>query len=198
MKVLLKAVAVAGLASFAVVGAAASASFAVAVHPPVTASSPPCDTNSNPYCIPLGSEKQVTSFSANCPSTIQNPDLTMWIVFVDGNGHFYGPTNHPLTNGGNVEGDAYFFGSVPGPSATSPPTVVYQYFGQAHGWFGNNNFPSSNPGAPAPGPNAEVTAGTLTFHGTGDLGTLDVQDEGGQTISASGHPSGWGHFKMTC
>lgn len=162
-----------------------------------TATQVPIDS-SNPLFIPIGvppvGVPGVTF--VNCSTTIEGAYAAL--EFVDGNGHLYGPTNHPLTNGANVEGDAYWLGFAGDPTVQgSNPPLVYSYFGQAHAWFGQNNYPSP-PGGPAPGHNAEVTAQTIMFHGTGAGGSLDVQASFGQTQSASGHQSGWGHLKVTC
>lgn len=154
----------------------------------------------NPLFIPLGAPPPAGSQGVtfvNCSQTVQ--DSYAAIEFVDGNGHEYGPTTHPLTNGGNVEGNAYWIGFDSDPTA-GPANVTYTYYGQGHAWFGQNNFPNPN-GGPAPGGNAQVQAQTFMFHGTGvgdSSGSIDVQGSFGQTQSASGHQSGWGHLKVTC
>lgn len=150
---------------------------------------------SNPLFIPIGvpppSGSQGVTFAADCPAALQTALAA--IEFVDGNGHVYGPATHPLTNGANVEGNAYWLGF------DGNGDLVYSYSGQGHAWFGQNNLPT--PGEPAPGHNAEVQAQTIMFHGTGvdgTAGSLDVQASFGGTQSASGHQSGWGHLKVTC
>lgn len=168
---------------------ATSSSAALAVAYPV-----PID-GSSPLYIPIGvpppSGSQGVTFGANCPAVLQSASAA--IEFVDGNGHVYGPTTHPLTNGANAEGNAYWLGFDDNGS------LVYSYYGQGHAWFGQNNLPTI--GGPAPGRNAEVDAQTIMFHGTGvdgSTGSLDVQASFGGTQSASGHQSGWGHLKVTC
>jgi hypothetical protein len=162
----------------------ATAVFATAVQIPIDQTSP--------LFIPVGAPPTGVpgvSVAADCPAVIQTAAAA--IEFVDGNGHVYGPTTHPLTNGANVEGNAYWLGF------DDNGALVYSYFGQGHAWFGQNNVPNPS-GGPAPGSNAEVQAQTISFHGTGALGSLDVQASFGQTQSASGHLSGWGHLKVTC
>jgi hypothetical protein len=156
---------------------------------------------SNPLFIPIGAPPPAGTPGVtfvNCPATVQSAYAA--IEFVDGNGHEYGPTTHPLTSGGNVEGNAYWIGFAGDPTQPGPtPQVVYTFSGQGHAWFGQNNVPT--PGGPAPGGNAQVQAETFMFHGIGvgdSSGSLDVQASFGMTQSASGNQSGWGHLKATC
>ncbi len=157
---------------------------------------------SNPLFIPLGAAPPAGTKGVtfdNCSSAVQTSYAA--IEFVDGNGHLYGPSTHPLTNGANVEGNAYWIGfdgdpTVPG----SNPAVTYTFYGHGHVWFGQNNFPTPS-GSPAPGNNAQVQAQTFMFHGTGvgdTSGSIDLQGSFGQTQSASGNVSGWSHLKVTC
>lgn len=190
MKVLMRAVTAAGLASFAVVGLAATTSSATAVKIPID--------QTNPFFVPIGSPPPAgKGFSyVNCTSVVLSAMAAL--EFVDGNGHLYGPTTHPLTNGGNIEGNAYLLGFDQNTGA-----LLYSYYGQGHFWVGQNNspLPPGTPNAPTPGPNAQVQAQTVMFHGTGvgdTTGSIDVQGSFGQTQSASGHQSGWAHLKITC
>ncbi|HLX87045.1 MAG TPA: hypothetical protein VKR22_01085 [Acidimicrobiales bacterium] len=179
------------LACVGVLGASASSAFGIAMHVPIDPTSP--------LFIPLGPIPPGVpgvTVDPNCPPAISTAFAAF--EFVDGNGHVYGPLAHPLTNGANVEGNAFFLGLT---DPTDPTSVAYAYAGQGHAWFGSNNFP--NPMTPdiTPGPNAQVSAQTFSFHGVGVNGTpgsLDVQGSFGQTQSASGHQSGWGHLKVTC
>jgi len=171
-----------------VLAVSATEAFAVATQVPID--------QSNPLFIPIGPPPPAgtpgVTFSANCPAVLQTASAA--IEFVDGNGHLYGPTTHPLTNGANVEGNAFWLGF------DGNGNLVYSYSGHGHAWFGQNNFPNPN-GGPAPGNNAQVAAQTFMFHGTGvgnSTGSIDVQASFGQTQSASGHQSGWGHLKVTC
>jgi hypothetical protein len=153
-------------------------------------------SQTSPLFIPIGSPPPVgqgISFGANCPADLQTASAA--IEFVDGNGHVYGPTTHPLTNGANVEGNAYWLGF------DSNNNLVYSYYGQGHAWFGQNNMPNMDGSGGTPGPNAQVFAETFMFHGTGvgaSTGSLDVQASFGATQSASGNQSDWGHLKVTC
>jgi hypothetical protein len=167
--------------------------FAVATTVPISPT--------NPLFIPIGTPPPPGSQGVtwvNCPASVQTPFAA--IEFVDGNGHVYGPSTHPLTNGANVEGNAYWLGFDGDPTvAGSNPNLVYSFYGHGHVWFGQNNYPTA--GGPAPGSNAQVTAQTIMFHGSGvggSIGTIDVQASFGATQSASGNQSGWGHLKVTC
>jgi hypothetical protein len=188
---------------FSLVGASAllcAASFSMSATASAVATPVPIDP-ANPLFIPFGflpPEGTPGVTYVNCPAVIENSFNA--IEFVDGNGHLYGPTAHPLTNGGNVEGNALWIGFAGDPTQGGPlPPVTYTYSGHGHAWFGQNNFPTN--GGPPPGPNAQVTANTLMFHGPGvgdTSGSIDVQGSFGATTSASGNQNGWGHLKVTC
>lgn len=187
-KVIVRMAGAAAFVCLGVLGTPATAAFAVAVQVPID--------QANPLFIPVGAPPPVgvpgISFAADCPAVLQTALAA--IEFVDGNGHVYGPTTHPLTNGANAEGNAYWLGF------DGSGNLVYSYYGQGHAWFGQNNVPNPT-GGPAPGHNAQVQAQTIMFHGTGvgdSTGSLDVQASFGGTQSASGHQSGWGHLKVTC
>jgi hypothetical protein len=184
------------------VGASAllcAATFSMSATASATSTPVPIDPT-NPLFIPLGPPPPVGSKGTtfvNCSPAVETSFAA--IEFVDGNGHMYGPTTHPLTNGGNAEGNAYWLGFDADPTK-GPANVTYTYYGEGHAWFGQNNYPLPT-GGPTPGSNAEVQAQTFMFHGTGVEGTsgsIDVQGSFGSTQSASGHPSGWGHLKVTC
>jgi hypothetical protein len=161
-------------------GVFTSGAFGAAAHIPIDPSSP--------LFIPIGTPPppgKGISFSANCGTAVETAMAAM--QFVDGNAHVYGPTAHPLTNGANVEGSAYWLGF------DQNNNMVYAYWGQGHAWFGQNTNPTGN--------SQQVQAQTIMFHGTNvndPTQTLDVQASFGGTQSASGHQSGWGHLKVTC
>jgi hypothetical protein len=187
-KSLIRVAGVSALSCGAMVTMSGTAAFAVATQIPIDPS--------NPLFVPLGPPPPAgtpgVTFGANCPPALQTAAAAF--EFVDGNGHLYGPTTHPLTNGANVEGNAYWLGF------DGDGNLVYSYYGQGHAWFGQNNVPNPQ-GGPPPGPNAQVSAQTFMFHGVGvgdSTGSIDVQGSFGGTQSASGHQSGWGHLKVTC
>jgi len=176
---MIRTVVLAGLVTAAVGGVAGTGAFAVSAPVPIDPSSP--------LYIPIGAPPPPgpgVSFGSNCPAVAQTAFAVL--EFVDGNGHVYGPSTNPPTNGANVEGSAYWLGF-------EGNELVYAYFGHAHAWFGQNVNPTGNA--------QQVFAQTVMFHGTSvddSTQSLDVQASFGGTQSASGNQNGWGHLKVTC
>jgi len=117
----------------------------------------------------------------NCPSFMYTDAPTF--VFSSGSAVLYGPSSNPNTYGGNVEGTATLTWSPDGGT-----TIDGSYVGHAHLWFGQN---INNNGQ-------SYFGNTTSYNGSGPLGSFSVQVSGGDTTSASGHQSGWGHVNISC
>ena len=186
----IRAVGVGALVCIGLITIPATASYAISTPIPI-------DPN-NPFQLPIGVPPvgmQGISVDSSCGNGDAATAFAV-ITFLSGNAHMYGPASHPLTNGGNVEGTSTWQGFDPNSGA-----LDYDYIGFGHVWGGSNNLSVGPAPAPQPGGNAQVSAETLMFHGVGEngtTGTLDVQGSFGETISASGHVSGWGHLKVSC
>jgi hypothetical protein len=112
---------------------------------------------------------------ANCPFT--NDDFAL--NFVGGNGNMHDTSNkNGDWGGGNGEGPAVF--------SDEEGTL---YSGHLHVWFGEGN-----------NAKAQTEQGfTLTFHGTGPDGTLDIHANTHQTTNAGGTPtSNIQNITITC
>jgi hypothetical protein len=121
--------------------------------------------------------------SGSCP-TYMNDDAATF-DFISGNLVFYGPPSG--TSGGfNAEGLATLtFASVTGTDGT--------FEGHTHLWANQNYNPTGNL--------QQYNGITGNFNGTGvdgTVGSLSITASGGETTSATGHVSGWGHFNITC
>lgn len=121
--------------------------------------------------------------TGDCPSSLFQ-DFGIF-DFVSGNGVFYGPSSGN-SSGFNVEGDATltFWG-------TDGVDAAFQ--GHTHLWANQNYNPTGN--------GQQYFGVTGSFNGTGidgTVGSLSITASGGETTSASGHVSGWGHFNVTC
>ncbi|MDE3064909.1 MAG: hypothetical protein KGJ36_04470 [Acidobacteriota bacterium] len=121
--------------------------------------------------------------TGDCPSSLFQ-DIGFF-DFVSGNYVFYGPSSGN-SGGFNVEGDATltFLGS---------DSIDAVFEGHTHLWANQNYNPTGN--------GQQYFGITGSFNGTGidgTVGSLSITASGGETTSASGHVSGWGHFNVTC
>jgi hypothetical protein len=129
---------------------------------------------------PLPPAGQGVRVSGACPSYFASDPATF--DFVSGS-LVYGPATG--TSGGfNVEGLA---------TLTLAGDVSGTFEGHAHLWANQNVNPNGN--------GQQYTGITGSFDGVGvggTVGSLRITASGGETTSASGHLSGWGHFNITC
>ena len=114
--------------------------------------------------------------SGDCPGYLFTDGVV--IQFLNGTAVLYGPASNPNTFGGNAQGDATLTFNSSGGSADAT------YTGHTHLWFGVN---SNNKGQ-------FYSGQTASFNGDG----LTITASGGETISNSGHVSGWGHVNVRC
>lgn len=116
---------------------------------------------------------------ANCPLFLSSVPWSL--DFTNGNGVFYGTANkNGDWGGGNFEGPANL--------TTSDGTVVVQYSGHAHVWFGGGqNSVSSDPTAPPT--NQGEQGATLTFNGSGIAGTISIHATMHMTQNNNGQPT---------
>jgi hypothetical protein len=179
-----------GLARFLAAGALALASVAVLTATTAFATSSKGATNGTTHCDPSdplcglnpvlqGPPPPFVVFIGTCPSFLTNGDA--WTLdFVSGNSVSHGTTNkNGDWGGGTGEGQAVL--------ATSDGTV--QYAGHLTEWGGGGNN------------KAGQTEGgfTLTFHGSGIAGNIDIHVDAHSTTNNSGTPtSNHQNGKVTC
>jgi hypothetical protein len=114
----------------------------------------------------------------NCPSFAFTDNVAL--QFTSGTAHNYGPGPNPGTFGGNAEGNGTLLdnGSPAG------------YTGHLHAWFGVNINPTGNL--------QNYNGETVSFHGSGPAGSIQINASFGGGSSASGNPTGWAHVKVVC
>lgn len=114
----------------------------------------------------------------DCPSFLFNDDIGL--TFTSGNAVSYGPTPNPMTFGGNAEGNGVL---TDNGSATS-------YQGHLHAWFGVNVNPTGNA--------QNYNGTTVSFHGSGPAGSIQLNASFGGGSSASGRPTDWVQLDISC
>jgi hypothetical protein len=121
--------------------------------------------------------------SGDCP-LYMFADLATF-TFLSGRKVVYGPATG--TSGGfNAEGVSSL--SFSGPGGTDGT-----FEGHTHLWANLNLNPTGNPQL-----YSGVTGSVNATGVDGTVGSLSITASGGETVSATGHVSGWGHFNITC